>query len=997
MISVLYVDDEELLRDVTRLYLSSKGFPTDTAESGAEALEKLKYGSYDAVVSDYQMPEMDGIALLKEVRILYPDLPFILFTGRGREEVVIEAFDCGADYYLQKGGKPAPQFTELIHKIKLAVDRRRTQQDLLRKHEELSAAYQEITATEEELRRNYDDLAASRQELQESEKKLQLKLDTILSPDYDIGEEEFANIIDSREIQLMMDDFYSLTRMGIGIIDLKGRILVATGWQDVCTKFHRAFEQSCRNCIESDLYLTRNVEPGKYLAYKCKNQMWDIVTPIYIGKKHMGNLFLGQFFFEDEVPDIGMFAQQAEKFGYHKEKYLAAIERVPRWSHEKVDTLMDFYVKFMSMVSRLSYSNLKLAKSLSDLRETEKSLRESENHLLEKNAELHSAYEELASSEEELRSNIEELDESQIRLRESEKKYRDIFENMLEGFAYCKMLYDEEGDPTDFIYLNVNSAFDRIVGIKTVTNRRVTEVFPDIKETFPELFQIYGRVALTGEAESFTIDFTPIGKWLHISVYSPEKEHFVAVFEDITGHKHAEEALRESEEQLRRLLEDMPGYICSFLPGNRIIYANQAFSSITGMNKPDLIGDRFFDMMDPKNREIIQKTVEILTPDKPQKSYEESLSAPDGSKRFIEWKIRAFFDETGNVCRFLAVGTDTTDYRLAEEALAESEMQYRSVVENASEGITVVQDGVLKYLNPRALEMIQLPPEKIINQPFITFIHPDDQELVLERYTRRIKGEDVPSDYEFRVFNGEGRIIWVWISAVQIFWKGQPASLNFLTDVSERKHTEERLKASLEEKTILLRELHDRVKNNMQVISSLLSLQSKTLTDPKIKELFRESANRIKPIAFVHELLYRSEDFKHINYAEFLEKFTKYLAESYHLTPNTIAIYSDAAGVNMDITQAVPCSLIINEIVLNAIKHAFPDRKNGEIWIHLQEKSGQYILVCSDNGVGIPDRGEFDQNDSLGLQLIHGLTDQLRGNVVIKRKNGTEFLITFPK
>jgi len=149
---------------------------------------------------------------------------------------------------------------------------------------------------------------------------------------------------------------------------------------------------------------------------------------------------------------------------------------------------------------------------------------------------------------------LEDLKEEVEARKKSEEEYRSLFKSMREGFAYCRMLYDEKWRPTDFILLNVNPAFDRILGTTTVTGKRITEVFPRIKEAFPEVFEIYGRVALTGEPESFDLDFVPSKKWLHISIYSPAKEHFVAIFEDITDSKRAEEALRESEKRLRLAL-----------------------------------------------------------------------------------------------------------------------------------------------------------------------------------------------------------------------------------------------------------------------------------------------------------------------------------------------------------------------------------------------------------------------------------------------------------
>jgi PAS domain S-box-containing protein/putative nucleotidyltransferase with HDIG domain len=190
--------------------------------------------------------------------------------------------------------------------------------------------------------------------------------------------EELKKIIDSKEIQSLWDSFYALTNMGGAIVDLNGNILAGTGWQDICAKFHRVNKDSSKNCIESDLYLTQNIKPGEYSIYKCKNNMWDVATPIIVDGKHMGNLFFGQFFFEDEIPDYEVFIAQAEKFGFNKEEYLAALKLVPQWSRDKIKALMNFYSKFAQMISTLSFKNLKLAKALSDNKLTGEALRESE-------------------------------------------------------------------------------------------------------------------------------------------------------------------------------------------------------------------------------------------------------------------------------------------------------------------------------------------------------------------------------------------------------------------------------------------------------------------------------------------------------------------------------------------------------------------------------------------------------------------------------------------
>lgn len=246
------------------------------------------------------------------------------------------------------------------------TEQKENEKRLQASHLDLQAAYEEISATEEELRVNYEELAKKSEELKESKDLLTLKLNHILTPDYDVTEEELANIIDCEEIQRIMDDFYALSGIGIAIDDLNGKILVATGWQDICTKFHRVNPETEKNCLESDIILTSGVKPGEIKAYKCKNNLWDLVTPIMIGSRHVGNLFLGQFFYTDEQVDLDIFRKQAAMYGFNPDEYLAALDRVPRWSRETVTLVMDFYRRFAGLISRLSYSNLKLAKSLTD-------------------------------------------------------------------------------------------------------------------------------------------------------------------------------------------------------------------------------------------------------------------------------------------------------------------------------------------------------------------------------------------------------------------------------------------------------------------------------------------------------------------------------------------------------------------------------------------------------------------------------------------------------
>ena len=211
-----------------------------------------------------------------------------------------------------------------------------------------------------------------------SEARVRMKLEAILSPEGDIGTLGLGDVIDVQAIQALMDDFFSLTNIGVGIIDLKGRVLVATGWQEICTKFHRAHPETCKYCVESDTELSGSLEEGSFKLYRCMNNMWDIATPIIVGGKHLGNLFLGQFLFEEESPDYEIFRAQARQYGFDEQEYLAALDRVPRWSRETVDRVMRFYAKMTRILSRLSFSNILLSRSIAEREHLVNSLRESE-------------------------------------------------------------------------------------------------------------------------------------------------------------------------------------------------------------------------------------------------------------------------------------------------------------------------------------------------------------------------------------------------------------------------------------------------------------------------------------------------------------------------------------------------------------------------------------------------------------------------------------------
>lgn len=214
-----------------------------------------------------------------------------------------------------------------------------------------------------------------------------------------------------------------------------------------------------------------------------------------------------------------------------------------------------------------------------------------------------------------------------------------------------------------------------------------------------------------------------------------------------------------------------------------------------------------------------------------------------------------------------------------------------------------------------------------------------------------------------------------------------------MEDITREVEYKEELENSLEEKEILLREIHHRVRNNLQIISSLISLQSNRSDDEETLHLFRKTRNRIQSMALVHEKLYQSRDFTRINLAEYIQDLVVNVLRSYEDSRERITLEMDCEPVWININTAIPCALIINELVTNSVKHAFPHDKTGKIIIRLQERDGQIIITCTDTGVGLPQDINLRDTSTLGLKLVQALTEQLKGKIKILTTEGTSFEI----
>jgi PAS domain S-box-containing protein len=370
------------------------------------------------------------------------------------------------------------------------------------------------------------------------------------------------------------------------------------------------------------------------------------------------------------------------------------------------------------------------------------------------------------------------------------------------------------------------------------------------------------------------------------------------------------------------------------------------------------------------------------------------VSNPEGKRSYQSgWIIPRFNDGhfDGAICTVI----DQTERKKAEEALLKSETFYRAIFENTGTATIIVGlDTIISMANKRCEALSGYPVDEIEKRlSFMDFIHPEDQQRVLEYHKIRRSGEGVvPAEYEFRLLskNGEERQIMLSASIIP----GTTDSVVSLLDITERKTAENEVKRSLNEKELLLREIHHRVKNNMQIISSLLNLQRSYIQDEEADNILQESQGRVKSMALIHEKLYQTSDLARINVAEYIRSLTMNLFHSYTVKPG-INLSMDVGELYFNIDTAVPLGLIINELVSNSLKYAFQDQDEGEIRISLIETAepGRYLLLIRDDGTGFPEEVDFCQTHSLGLQLVNTLVNQLDGEIEMVTNGGTTFNI----
>lgn len=329
---------------------------------------------------------------------------------------------------------------------------------------------------------------------------------------------------------------------------------------------------------------------------------------------------------------------------------------------------------------------------------------------------------------------------------------------------------------------------------------------------------------------------------------------------------------------------------------------------------------------------------------------------------------------------------------------SQTEQLFHRPVERSLVGIYLVQDDHFMYLNPRMSDILGYPRETLEMMPFTFCVHPDDVTMVLKRHHRVIESSDATDDYELRAVTYDGRILYLENLISQFTYQGRPAVIGSIMDITARKVSEAGLRQSLHEKDILLREVHHRVKNNMQIIVSLLRMQSSSIENKEIAAVLQESKNRILSMAMIHEKLYRTDNLVSINLLEYLSSLAGTIITDFSADESqvTLDLVCDPA-IEMTIDAGIPLGLIINELLTNTFKHGLAPGERGTITIHVTHTSPQWIdILYRDTGKGLPDGFAPENCDSLGMQLISNLVFQASGEMSMRSENGFLMSLRIP-
>jgi PAS domain S-box-containing protein len=588
---------------------------------------------------------------------------------------------------------------------------------------------------------------------------------------------------------------------------------------------------------------------------------------------------------------------------------------------------------------------------------------------------------------------ISQLKEVETELKNSENKFRALVENASDAL----FVHDFNGNFVDvnksaceslgytrdeLIHMNVDEV-DEDFDIESAR-----DVWRNIKPGNPKTIYSH-QIRKDGTVFPVEINFA--------TVDIDGKRLYMGLCRDITRRIEDEKRVKESENRYRKVGQLISDFAFSCVHNETGVYEiewiTDSFFNITGYNKADLdMHGCWLFTVHPNDEKIALNQVQSLKPGM-KSVLNFRIIDIDGHVIWLENHLECVEDD-GRL-RLYGAAKDVTEIEKAVSELKLNEEKFKAIINNSSDLIRILdKNSKIVFDSPSSTRILGYPEGSLVGTSPLDIIHPDDRDIVESDMKEVFKKKNSGTPTEFRILKSDGTYLPVESIAQNMFDVPSVKGMVVTTHpIKERKEMENAIKASLKEKEILLKEIHHRVKNNMQIISSLLNLQKEYVDDLEAINVLQESQNRVKTMSIIHEKLYQSDDLTHINIQEYVEKLINDLLYSYAATDVKPSI--DINNIKLNIETALPCGLIISELVSNSLKYAYSKGNNNILKISLKKLGDMFELIISDNGVGLPPEFNFQNTESLGLQLVNNLVGQLDGEIELNQNPGTEFKIIF--
>lgn len=484
------------------------------------------------------------------------------------------------------------------------------------------------------------------------------------------------------------------------------------------------------------------------------------------------------------------------------------------------------------------------------------------------------------------------------------------------------------------------------------------------------------------------------------SVVAPDvEEQVLRRTKDLAQANRDLEALRaEAVSLLAALVKSSNDAIIGMSLAGTVRSWNAGAERVYGYRPDEIIGRSISDLCPPDRLDEVPTMLSRIAKGEHVHHVETIQRRKRGGRFNVSLTVSPVKDADGTVIAASAIARDITQRKRIETALRDSEARFHMMADTAPVMVWMSDpEQGCTFFNKRWLEFTGRTLEEESGAGWFQGIHAQDQSRCRDTYEEAIRQQQ-PFTMEYRLRRADGAYRWIVDTGVPRFEPDGALSgyIGSCIDLTERKEMEDELRKTLKEKESLLREVHHRVKNNLQVISSLLNLQMATIKDAQVAQLFKECQVRISSIALLHDTLHRSNDLSSINMPEYLRTLTGHVCRSYGVDPSHLTLELAVEDIAFDVDTGLTCGLIVDELLSNCLKHAFPHSRSGRVTVELRTEEGEWsFLRVSDDGIGLPHDGVLNNPDSLGLELVSLMADKLDGTVSLQSGTGTEWHVRF--